>query len=345
MISKRIEYIDALRGFTMLLVVFAHIEAYSFFGMQHTTIVGSVFQLFRMPLFFFISGYIAYKDTVLNKEWLIKKLRVQLIPATIFGLLYCHFHFSGFIADTSKAGYWFTYVLLEMFLIYYLLSYVAYKIKGASSKIFCMSAIVFAVILYVLRLPFKNIPLLNEIGCIISAHYLFTYFHFFVCGLLASKYKCFFEKILDNKYIIGVAIIVFVFGSYIEYYIISPKLEFWCYNSYKILYEIIETVCAYMGIFILYGFFRKNQDVFNCSTQLGKNMQFVGRRTLDIYLLHYFLLPFLPMVGDFLINYPNAVLELFVGMILSLCVVGVCLIISNIIRTSSFLSYWLLGSK
>lgn len=61
--DKRIKYIDALRGFTMILVVFAHIEAFSMFGMQHTTFLGSIFQSFRMPLFFFISGYIAFKIT------------------------------------------------------------------------------------------------------------------------------------------------------------------------------------------------------------------------------------------------------------------------------------------
>lgn len=344
MIDKRIEYIDALRGLTMILVVFAHVEAYSFFGMQHTTFVGSVFQLFRMPLFFFISGLIAYRATPC-KEKIFKKLRVQIFPATIFGLLYCHFNIYGFITDTAKAGYWFTYVLLEMFLIYYAISYIGYKLKDTFSNAFCKIIIIVAIILYVLRFPFKINPLLNEIGCITSTHYLFTYFHYFVFGLLASKYRDYFVKALDNKYIIGFAVVIFGLGSYWEYYTISPLVPNGNYGIYKILYEIIETICAYTGIIVLYNFFRKEQDTFNNGTKLGRGLSFIGRRTLDIYLLHYFILPSLPMIGAFLIDYPNAVLELCIGFSLSLLIVGICLFVSNIIRMSDFLSYWLFGTK
>jgi fucose 4-O-acetylase-like acetyltransferase len=56
--KERIQYIDALRGFTMLLVVFAHVETFSFQYMENATFLGEFFKLFRMPLFFFISGFI-----------------------------------------------------------------------------------------------------------------------------------------------------------------------------------------------------------------------------------------------------------------------------------------------
>lgn len=55
--TKRIEYIDALRGFTMILVVFSHVEMTSL-GFETPTFLNSMFMSFRMPLFFFISGFI-----------------------------------------------------------------------------------------------------------------------------------------------------------------------------------------------------------------------------------------------------------------------------------------------
>lgn len=62
--AQRIGYIDALRGFTMLLVVFSHIETFCYNIPFNESILSSLFITFRMPMFFFISGYIAYK-----KEW------------------------------------------------------------------------------------------------------------------------------------------------------------------------------------------------------------------------------------------------------------------------------------
>jgi peptidoglycan/LPS O-acetylase OafA/YrhL len=54
--TKRIEYIDAMRGFTMILVVFSHIEGMLF--KDYYSFVNQVFMSFRMPLFFFISGLV-----------------------------------------------------------------------------------------------------------------------------------------------------------------------------------------------------------------------------------------------------------------------------------------------
>lgn len=59
--KKRIEYIDAMRGFTMLLVVFGHVLTHCLRNYSEDSVVYCFFERFRMPMFFFISGYIAYK--------------------------------------------------------------------------------------------------------------------------------------------------------------------------------------------------------------------------------------------------------------------------------------------
>ena len=58
--KKRIEWIDAMRGFTMLLVVYAHVQFFGL-GLESDETFNQVLILFRMPLFFFISGFILYK--------------------------------------------------------------------------------------------------------------------------------------------------------------------------------------------------------------------------------------------------------------------------------------------
>ena len=54
--SKRIGYIDAMRGFTMILVIFAHICYFCFCDDRMG--YNAVFILFRLPCFFFISGWL-----------------------------------------------------------------------------------------------------------------------------------------------------------------------------------------------------------------------------------------------------------------------------------------------
>ena len=56
-IDGRLDFIDGLRGVTMILVVYWHVLVMS---LNVTTYTAMTLQLFRMPLFFFISGFFAY---------------------------------------------------------------------------------------------------------------------------------------------------------------------------------------------------------------------------------------------------------------------------------------------
>lgn len=62
--KERIEYIDTMRGFTMLLVVYSHVRLYGLY-FDDSNIVSSfnsIFLLIRMPLFFFISGFFILQE-------------------------------------------------------------------------------------------------------------------------------------------------------------------------------------------------------------------------------------------------------------------------------------------
>ena len=85
--TNRIEDIDALRGFTMILVVCHHIASLC----MGTDIVGynDVIEKFRMPTFFFISGWVFYKT---NRIWDLERSTTYLIKNLWFKL--SHFFFS-----------------------------------------------------------------------------------------------------------------------------------------------------------------------------------------------------------------------------------------------------------
>lgn len=109
MATKRLEYIDALRGFTMILVVFAHIINYGYHitdaKAETMDTFNNLFIRFRMPLFFFISGFVLYKqeriwDKPFIKDFIKKKFFVQIVPTFIFLFLFAYLYNS----KQSKIG-------------------------------------------------------------------------------------------------------------------------------------------------------------------------------------------------------------------------------------------------
>ena len=133
---KRIEFVDALRGFTMLLVVFWHVSSVSFGLSGSDSLLNSFFLTFRMPMFFFISGFIGFKtiEKISSNFCSILKRKsfCQLVPTAIFFSLFALAHGSSptsFFYNGLEA-YWFTLVLFELFLIYYSFSYVIGKVGG-----------------------------------------------------------------------------------------------------------------------------------------------------------------------------------------------------------------------
>ena len=341
--NNRLEYIDALRGITMILVVFAHVECFGFYKFGADTNVGDVFYLFRMPLFFFISGFVLIltEKKIVNFDcWssIKKKIRVLIIPTLILGLIYTYFKINEdvtfFIENTAKSGYWFTLVSFEMFVIYYV-------IKKVFSKKYLGVLIGLSVAFVLLKLPMKLNETLCYIGNVTSFHYLFEYFQYFVFGVLISKSK----EILDRSYIdkiVGLALILFILLVYVKIGVVDSLTS---NINYKVAETLLCIIIGYLGIVVAFCAIRKYQASFTNKTIAGKALLYIGRRTLDIYLLHYFFLPTLPMVGDFFKEYPNMVLELTVGIVLSLLIIGVCLIVSNVLRTSDIIGYWLFGAK
>lgn len=77
---------------------------------------------------------------------------------------------------------------------------------------------------------------------------------------------------------------------------------------------------------------------------MGSMLQYIGRRTLDIYLLHFFFLPNLPAVGLFFkANRHNFVMDTSLSVLIAILVIIFCIIASNILRISPFFRKYLFG--
>ena len=377
--SKRIGYIDAMRGFTMILVVYSHVCGFCLGDRQIA--LNDVLFLFRLPCFFFISGWLFagtftrtvprvsseadYTGTVPHLTiWSVikKKFMVQIVPTLFFLFLLspppAFFHQFG----AFKGGYWFTFALFYFFVIYMLMALPFRHRQSTKSDVvmllltlaISMSAywydinyhrLVLAVtdahssmvngqwsIFNVQRLMFNVLGLLSYV--------VWRYYLFFFLGTLARKYFPQFLKIADNGKLVACLAIIFLAISQI------PQSDIFLREYFKF------SVGGILGMTVIFALFRylytsprlsHDSSIFH---QPSSILKFVGTRTLDIYLLHYFFLPefLLPHANRLLAILPTWSLPLPI-LFAALIVVALCLLTSYIIRLSPFLAHYLFGAK
>ena len=349
----RLEWLDALRGFTMILVVANHVGAEAFEIPRGVSTSLQFLVLFRMPLFFFVSGFLAYKA---SQVWNLatfgqlvgKKLRVQIIPTVVFFLLSAMILSKDMWATIpewlhipTKGGFWFTLVLLYMFLIYYVFAYIESKLKVKSWIPITLLFIVSLVCYETCYLPkyfswafgWRGHP--NDFMNDTSLIQVFQYFPFFIYGNIVHRYWEQAQKVMDSRWFYPIIVVVVIFAA----------MDTLKWHTLRMAWAIIPlTLARFILLTMVVMYFRNYQQYFTKFSVIGASLQYIGRRTLDIYLIHYLFLPDLPTIGAFFDKYRhNFVLDTLSTVVIALLVIGFCIITSNILRVSPFFRKWLFG--
>ena len=341
--TDRIGYIDALRGLAMILVVYFHIAAYGFGSYELG--YNDIIERFRMPTFFFISGWLFYKagrtwDRQTITSMIRKKFMVQIIPTTVFMLLYLIMFnlldVSSFGSD--KKGYWFTFVLFEYFVLYILTEALLNRQDSTKGEIrvlalmLILSVGAFYYAKYYTRYAaelgtWKDI--LGFLSFVKIRHIIFFWF-----GTFVRRHFNQFIHLTDNRFFIAFMIALFTAIIVWPNLLSTEGIE---YTTYL--------VAGLSGTIICFTFFRIHAQHFSQQTWYGRGLQQIGRRTLDIYLIHYFVLPYDLVSLDVWLQYHNNTLFVPTTLILALWVVIISLLISSILRVSPLLAKYLFGAK
>lgn len=352
---KRLEWIDAMRGLTMILVVAYHVMNRCFVIADNDSASLPFLVLFRMPLFFFISGFLAYKATATwsfpeFKNMLGKKIRVQIIPTVVFFFIAATllqtrgvwFQVIIMFHSPTKQGYWFTLVLLYMFIIYYLFTFIEYRFKKKSFVPLCVLWLIAIATYVTVYMPHQfwygigNGKLRTGWLFDSSIIQLMLFFQYFIYGNIVRRYWHNFEKLYEKKGFF-LCIVIIAFLSTTEYLKLHLLPGQWSVIS--------RTISVYSLITIIFLFFRYYQNSFSKETNLGRKLQYIGTRTLDIYLIHFLFIPFVPEVGKYFVSHPNFVLEVVASIFVAMIVIMFCIVTSNIIRISPFLKKYLFGRE
>jgi fucose 4-O-acetylase-like acetyltransferase len=332
MTRQRIEYIDAMRGFTMILVIFAHVCHFCLGDSKMG--FNAVFILFRLPCFFMISGWL-FEPIARNPFMTVvrHKALVQLLPTFIFLLLLApppvFFHQLG----TLKGGYWFTFALFEFFILYMVIVRIGRKWTLLLALIITIASFVYSKYYDGLRSSSEGIQLLIFDGLGFLSVSLWRFFLFFYVGAwMRPHFDAFIRWTSKPALILLVCAVFFLIAS----------------TSHRdnLLFEMFRFYMGGItGMWMVFTLFRFSASWLKAS-RIGKSLQYVGTRTLDIYLLHFFFLPrFLVAYAPQLQAYDSRIIEFVLIMAVALIILGLSLVCSYLIRLSPFLGHYLFGVK
>lgn len=332
MAKQRIEYIDAMRGFTMILVVFAHVCHFCLGDSRMG--YNAVFILFRLPCFFMISGWL-FEPIAQNsfKTVARHKAMVQLLPTFIFLLLLApppeFFHQLG----TLKGGYWFTFALFEYFVLYMIIVRISRKWSFMLALAIALGAYVYARYYDSIRSSAVGWQLYAiDFSGFLSITTWRLFLFFYIGAWMRRHFDEFIRWTNKPVIIILITMAFFLIAS------TSHRDNMW--------FEMFRYYAGGItGMWMVFTCFRLS-DTWLKSLHLSKPLQYVGTRTLDIYLLHFFFLPrFLMVYTEQLKAFDSQFLEFLVILAVSLIILMLCLLASYIIRLSPFLGHYLFGVK
>ena len=167
---------------------------------------------------------------------------------------------------------------------------------------------------------------------------LSRYFEFFVLGILCRKNGVFFDKVISSD-----TTVTLIFVLFVVCFVFHWNKYMLCELS---LLHIInfEFIIRYIGVIMVFAIFQHNKDCFEYDTKWVRCIKFIGRRTLDIYLIHYFLLPNYKNLGVSLIE-GGVIFEFVFTMVIAILIVLTSLFISQVLRTSKYIGHYLFGAK
>lgn len=309
-----------MKGIAILIVVMGHVA--QSLGGNHT--FAYLIVVLEMPLFFTLSGILAVNtlDKPLSTNFR-KKGKSLLLPMLLFGSVFALLDgtYHEFIMNAYHDGYWFLWSLFCCWVLF--LPIAQFSKRFNYLKFGNIIELVLLLIPFVLyKLISNKIP--PEISNVLTLNFTFTYYRFFIVGYYVGKLRKKGIKIDDT---LGGGIVVVVI-SFILIGLCKPALF-----DYMPM-TIVQLVLSVGLIYVLYIYYLHSHQM------LCRIICWMGEGSLTIYVLHFFLKPFINL------SFLTTVSEFFVflmTLLVSIIVAVVCLIIIVPVKNNGILSNLFLG--
>ena len=343
--SKRLDFYDVIKGVAIFMVVMGHIITMCIRDIDSAFIFKIIGQS-HIPLFFFVSGFFTYKALKdpqgnIAEEFLqpalFKRIKQLLVPTIAVGALWLWYFphsglqspldstVSGMLLSPWKNGYWFPLVLFLVFVIYYVFSILAGVLRPT------VNIITTAVLVWVLLKVGANA--LDEKLCdLFSLRLVAQFYPIFMVGVFARRHESLFYKAVENGYVQTVAILTGAVAFYVSaYYWEFPYIP----EDALMLISLVYYTCLSL---VAVALAKKFTEAYT-ESHIKNVITLLGRKSLEIYLLHYFFL--FPMTGlqATMVNRGLGCTPLFITSALAAAIViAVVLAVNEVISLSPILS-------
>lgn len=271
-----------------------------------------------MPLLFFVSGFLFFKpgtQVIGNvRTQLVRRAKRLLIPYIVTGWLV--------LLLKGYFGYWFFYILLILNLIILIELYVEESLHLRIGHECIGHLIVFATLVFCTK-QLSQYTLPSEISHLVG---LPNYYLAFIFGYMTHKCKE-IERLILNHVFSFICLLVYI-GLMIltSYYGITCKLNIF----------IPVFVIAF-----LYGSF------LNYKTFFGGGLTYIGKHSMEIYVLHlFFVMPFKD-VGSYIItikDLPQSLtLQITYAIVISSIAIVLSVVSANLLKSNKYLSKLMFG--
>lgn len=316
--KERVQFIDRLKGFAIIAVVFGHVTVWPL--KSPDVVLGNLVASFHMPIFMFFSGLVI--SAIPTHKKCFDKVLTFLCPMITIGLLMAivfHKPIGGFWFDNMKYGYWYLYVLSVFYL---LLTTFSWRRRLRSSFGW---DVIYGIGIFAILLGARFI-LPTNIGNFLSISLCSSYWPMFLLGFLARKYNL-LDYLMGHNWIFTLSLVGYVIatGIYIQGY------------------GHVFLICAVFAIPTFVYLFKQREK---SETFVECELAHIGRHSLDVYIYHYFFVRsiYLSDIGLWISQTDNFLLGTTLIIIMSVLITYLSLLAGYVIKQSQGLSSIIYGS-
>lgn len=325
--EKRIDYIDRMKGLAIYLVVMGHVYGMAF--SQSNDLFYKYISSFHMPLFMFLSGLVAcsgVKPPYWSLSRLAKKLRGLLVPLLVFGMCFTMTFTKnivsgliGFLESPNKNGYWY---LMTLAVFYVSLSLYRLNVK---QKWYIDVALAIAIWGGMFAL-WKYTAQTKDYFCMLNCG---NFYPFFILGVMTTKYNL-LDKMHKANWLFSLCIVAYAFLFCMD----MPFHALVSLNKHIFL--------PFCMVYIVVNLFVSRHGATSCWESL---LDFVGKRTLDIYVIHYFFISMIHLkdLGNNWEVTDNSLLMFIVAIGLSVVITALSIGVGYILHNGKIIENFVYG--